>query len=96
VRGAIQVAQAGSRLEIDLLAPSASIAGAAHAAQAVLVGRLVKAKLPAGRFSFKIALSGRAQRALAHHRHLVLMVKIILTPPHGSKLTRTLTVTLHR
>jgi plastocyanin len=96
VHGSIQVAQAGSRLEVDLLAPSASIATPAHATRAVIVGRLLQAHVPAGRFSFKVAATAKARRALARRGHLALTVKIILTPPRGTKLTRTLMVTLHR
>jgi plastocyanin len=93
VHGSIQVVQAGSRLEIDLLASSASIATAARSGS-VLVGRFVEVKVPAGRVSFKVTPTGRAKHALARHGHLVLRVRIALTPPHGAKLTRTLTVTL--
>jgi hypothetical protein len=96
VHGSVQVAQAGSRLEVDLLAPSSALAAAAHSSGAVVVGRLVKTKLPAGRFSFKIEPTAKAQHALAHRGHLSLTVRIILTPPHGAGLTHTLTVTLHR
>ncbi len=96
VHGSVQVTLAGSRLEVDLLAPSSSIAVAGHSSGALVVGRLVKTKLPTGRFSFKIEPISRAQHSLVHRGHLSLTVKIILTPPHGVGLTRTLTVTLHR
>ncbi len=93
VHGSIEVAQAGSRLEIELLAPSASIA---TAARSVVVGHLLKAKVSAGRFSFKIAPSGRLQSVLTRRGQIALTVRIVLTPPHGTRLTRTLTVTLRR
>ncbi len=95
VRGSVDVAQAGSRLEILLLASSASLATSSHPA-ALPVGRLVKAKVPAGRFSFRVSLSKRARLALARRRHLALTAKIALTPPGGARLTRALRLTVHR
>jgi plastocyanin len=94
VHGSVQIAETGSHLEIELLAPSASIASRATAA--VVIGRLVKANVHAGRFPFNLAPTGRAKHALARRGRLALTVKIILVPPRASKLTRTVTVTLHR
>jgi plastocyanin len=95
VRGSVAVAQAGSRLEVDLLVSSASLARAAHT-RATVVGRMLKPRVSAGRVSFQIALTAGARHALARHGHLALTVRIVLTPPHGAGLTRTTTVTLRR
>jgi hypothetical protein len=94
VSGTVNVAQAGSRLEVELFAPGAPIATGSHVSK-VLVGRLVKSKLSAGRFTFKVALNGKAKQALARHGHLSLSVKVLLAPSHGKGQTRTLAVTLH-
>jgi hypothetical protein len=95
VRGSVEIAQAGSRLEIDLLVASASIASRVHLAP-VTVGRFIEANAPAGRMSFKIALSKRARVVLKRRGHLPVTAKIILTPPGGTRLTRSLTLTVHQ
>jgi plastocyanin len=95
VQGSVEIAQAGSRLEIDLLATSAAVAAASRPT-VVSVGRLARPALPAGRSSFKLALSKRARLALRRRGHLLLTVKLVLTPPGGTRLTRALTLTVHR
>ncbi|MEA2200209.1 MAG: hypothetical protein QOI89_805 [Solirubrobacteraceae bacterium] len=96
VRGSVEVSPAGSgaRLEVDLLAKGASLAGAARAAQ-VRVGRLVRLSVQAGTASFKVALTARARRALRAHRHLALAVRISLSPAHGSAVRIGRSVVLH-
>jgi plastocyanin len=96
VRGSVKVAPAGSgaRLEVDLLAKGASLAGAGRAAQ-VRVGRLVRLSVQAGTASFKVALTARARRALRAHRHLALAVRISLSPAHGSAVRIGRSVVLH-
>lgn len=87
VRGSIDVAQAGAggRLEIDLIAKSASLAKARHSkARSALVGRLVRTSVSAGRMSFSVSLSARAKSALHRHHKLALTVKVTLTPPGGA------------
>jgi plastocyanin len=81
VRGSLDVSQAGAggRLEVDLLAAGASLARATHAKR-VIVGRLVRASVPAGRVRFAVALSAPGRRALRRRRRLALTVKITLTP----------------
>jgi plastocyanin len=95
VQGSVQIAQAGSHLEIDLLAASTAVAAGARPA-VVPVGRLVRSEVPAGRFSFKLALSKRARLALQRRGRLPVTVKLVLTPPAGTRLTRALTLTVHR
>jgi plastocyanin len=96
VHGSVKVSKAGAggRLEVILLAKSASLAKAGRSAQ-VVVGRLVRSGLRAGTVSFNVPLSAKANRALARHRRLALTVKIILTPKHGSAVTVTRSVVLH-
>ena len=84
VHGSVKVSRAGAggRLEVDLLAKGASLAGA-HLAQ-LRVGRLVRSSLRAGTVSFTVPLSAKAKRALARHGRLALGVKIVLKPATGT------------
>jgi plastocyanin len=85
VKGTLDIAkaQAGGRLEIDVLTKSASLASVGHAAR-VRVGRLVRGSLSPGRLSFAVKLNARARSALRRHRRLALTVKITLTPLAGT------------
>jgi plastocyanin len=90
VLGSVEVpsADAGGRLEVDLLASSASLARTATGAP-VRVGRFLRCSLRVGRISFSIVLDAKARRALLRRRRLSLIVKVALTPPGGSpSLTR--------
>ena len=82
----ISGAGAGERLEVNLLARSASLAVARHSTP-VRVGRFLRRSVPAGRVSFAVKLNGRARRALERHRRLALVVQITLTPAHGGPFT---------
>jgi plastocyanin len=88
----ISPAGAGGRLEVDLLAASASLARK-HTKQ-VRIGRLLRASLAAGRLSFAVSLNAPAKRALHRHRRLPVIVQITLSPLHGPALTMTRSVTL--
>jgi plastocyanin len=96
VHGSVAVSQAGAggRLEVDLLARSASLAGARHRPLA-RVGRLVRPSLRAGIVSFTVVLNAKARRALRLHRRLALTVRISLSPLHGSAVTVARSVVLH-
>jgi plastocyanin len=85
VKGSLDVSRsgAGGRLEVDLLAKSASLA-AVHRASSVRVGRLVRASVSAGTVSFSVALTVRGKSALRHRHRLPLTVKITLTPASGA------------
>jgi hypothetical protein len=93
VRGSIDVAPAaaGSRLEVELLATRASLAGAGRSSR-VRVGRLARSSLSAGVATFTVTLDGDARRALRVHGRLALIVAIVLTPTHGApmRLTRSI------
>jgi plastocyanin len=96
VHGTLEVSQAGAggRLEVDLLANSASLAKAKHSVK-VRVGRLSRSSLKAGAVSFAVPLTAKAKSALRRHRRLALTVRIVLTPPHGTAVTMTKSVVLH-
>jgi hypothetical protein len=96
VRGSLDVASsgAGGRLEVDLIANSASLARRGHSKQ-LTVGRLVRTSLYAGKVSFSVSLNAKAKRALSRHHKLALSVQIVLTPLHGAPVSTTRGVVLH-
>jgi hypothetical protein len=96
VRGSVQVSKAGvgGRLEVDLLAKSASLARRGHS-KPVTVGRFVRSSVSAGKVSFSVSLNAKAKRALSRHRRLALTVRIVLTPTKGAAVTVTKSVVLH-
>ncbi len=89
VNGSLEVSKAGAgdRLEVDLIATTASLAKAGHATQ--VVGRFVSASVSAGQRSFSVKLNAKARQALKRHHRLALTVKITLTPLHGAAVTIT-------
>jgi plastocyanin len=95
VHGTVQVpaADAGARLEVELLAPRASLAKIKRSSSS-RVGRLVRPTTPAGKVSFTVALDAAAKRALHRHHKLALTAKIVLTPAHGAAVTITRSVLL--
>jgi hypothetical protein len=95
VKGSVQIAKAGAgdRLEVDLIATTASLAKAGHKTQ--VVGRFVSASVNAGQQSFSVKLNARARKALKRHHHLALKVKITLTPGYGEATSVTKSVTVH-
>jgi Copper binding proteins, plastocyanin/azurin family len=96
VLGIIEVSQAGvgGRLEVDLLARSASLAKVKHSSK-VSVGRFLRSSLKAGPVSFAVPLTVKAKSALRRHRRLALTVQIVLTPIHGGAATVMKSVVLH-
>jgi len=94
VKGSLQISKAGGgdRLEVDLIATTASLAKAGHATQ--VVGRFVSASVGAGQRSFSVKLNAKARRALKRHHRLALKVKIVLIPAGGEALTITRSVIL--
>ena len=95
VKGSLEIAKAGAgdRLEVDLIATTASLATVGHATQ--VVGRFESASVSAGQRSFSVKLNTKARRALKRHHHLALKVKITLTPANGQATNVTRSVTLH-
>jgi hypothetical protein len=96
VKGSIELskAAAGDRLEVDLLAQSASLAKAKHSTR-VRVGRYVRSSLSAGKLSFSVKLNAKARQAIKRHHRLVLTVEIVLTPASGEALSITRSVVQH-
>lgn len=81
----VSQAGAGGKLEIDLIASSASLAKARHKKSAsAVIGRFVRSSVPAGKVSFSVALNARGKSALRRRHRLALTVKITLTPVSGS------------
>lgn len=97
VKGSLKVSPsaAGDELEVDLIASSASLAGARHTAH-VRIGRLVRGSVRAGTVSFVVKLDARARAALRRRRRLPLTVKIVLTPVYGEPTVITRSVVEHR
>ena len=95
VKGSLEVSKAGAgdRLEVDLIATTASLAKTEHATQ--VVGRFVSASVSAGQRSFLVKVNTKARRALKRHHRLALKVKITLTPANGQATSLTRSVTLH-
>ncbi|HXB37621.1 MAG TPA: hypothetical protein VNU75_07945 [Acidimicrobiales bacterium] len=95
MHGTVQIpaADGGARLEVELLAQGASLAKVKrlHGSR---VGRLVRSSAPAGTVSFTVALDAAAKRALRRHHKLALVVKIVLTPVHGTAVTLTRSLVL--
>jgi plastocyanin len=89
----IPSADRGARLEVDLLATTASLAR--KHAKRVRIGRFVRDSVAAGKVSFSVSLNAQAKRALRRHHRLPLIVEVILAPPHGAPVTTTRSVVLH-
>ncbi len=94
VRGSVAVsaAGAGGRLEVDLLAATASLAR--KHSKTARIGRFVRASLAAGKVSFSVSLNAQAKRALGRHHRLSVVVQVSLTPLHGAAVTSTRSVVL--
>jgi plastocyanin len=96
VRGSLDVARAGAggRLEVALLATSASLARTHHPRR-VRVGRFVRSSVRAGVVSFAVPLTARGRSALRRHRRLALTVRVVLAPFYGTPVAMTRSITLH-
>jgi hypothetical protein len=97
VHGSVAVAStgAGGRLEIDLIANSASLATVRHKKSTSTVGRLVRSSLYAGKVSFSVSLNAKAKSALRRHHRLALSLQIVLKPLHGAAVTIIRSIVLH-
>ncbi len=96
VKGSLEVpaADAGARMEVDLLARSLATARAGRSS--VVVGRVVRATVAAGAVSFTVQLNARARAALRRHRRLALTVRIVLNPAAAAAVTVSRAVVLVR
>jgi hypothetical protein len=97
VHGSVDIPQSGTggRLEVDLIAARASLAGSGRSAP-VRVGRVARSNLASGMVRFAVPLNARGRSALARHRRLTLTVRILLTPLSGSPARSTRSVLLRR
>ncbi len=95
VRGSVRVSQAGAggRLEVVLLARSASLARSGQA-KPVRVGQLERSSLSTGTARFTVALTARARKALKRRGRLALTVEVQLRPRVGASASATRTVVL--
>jgi plastocyanin len=95
VHGSIEVTSSGGggRLEVDLLARAASPAANPHRGQ-LLVGRLVRTSVPAGKVTFSVALNPRGKSMLRHHHRLTLTVRVTFAPPAGTTVSRITSIVL--
>ncbi len=91
VHGTVLVPSGGSRLVIQLFAAAGQISPPGSSAP---VGSLTRSHLHAGRVSFAVAISSRAQRALRRHGRLKLLARITLSAPGAGSAHRSLTVRL--
>lgn len=91
VHGTVLVPSGGSRLVVQLLAAAGQISTPGSSTP---VGSLTRSHLHAGRVSFAVAISSRAQRVLHRHGRLKLLVRITLSAPGAGSAHRSLTVRL--
>lgn len=96
VDGSVDVSRAGAggRLEVQLLALRASLAGAGKGVR-LPVGRLVLSPLHTGTETFSVPLDARALHVLHSHHQLALTVRLALVPSKGPAVTVTRGVTLN-
>ena len=83
VRGAVEVQQAGSRVEVT-------------ARTTRRVGRFLRRSAAAGTVVFSVGLDAKARKTYRRKGRLRVTVRVALTPPGGKALTRTTKVTLTR
>lgn len=97
VHGTVRVSQVGAkgRLDVSLLARSASLARAGQAKQ-VRVGHFVRSSLSAGTVRFTVTLTPQGRRTLKRRGRLALTVRIVLSPLSGAPSSATRSVVLHR
>jgi plastocyanin len=91
VHGTVLVPSGGSRLVVQLLAAAGQIS---KSGPSTPVGSLTRSHLHAGRVSFTVAITPRAQRVLHRRGHLKLLVRLTLSAPGAGSAHRSLTVQL--
>lgn len=97
LRGSLDVALTGSSLQITLLAPRAQLSRALpHPRASEVVGHFDRSGLAAGPLGFEVALDKLARGALKRRGRLSLTVRIVLTPPHGMSVQRSIGLELLR
>jgi plastocyanin len=84
VSGQVEIGQVGSRFEADLLNGAGKSTGASAAKGTSILGKTVKASVPAGTLHFQVGLNRRGHRLLKRKGHLKLLLKVTVTPPGGA------------
>jgi subtilisin family serine protease len=87
---------ARSSVEVDVTAPAAQVSLVKRKGMStpVVLARLVRASVAAGRLKLIVPLNDKGKRALKRHKHMTLTVQITVTPPVGQPQTATRMVTL--
>ena len=87
-KGAVTIASGGSDFEADLLGNTSQLA------RSVLVGKIAKHGVGAGKLSFKVTLNKRGRAALKRHRRLALKLVVRVSGPNGAQTSLSRSVTL--
>ncbi len=90
VHGSLTVSKAGAGGTLVVLLQSKT------GGRRVTIGRLTRAYISAGAQSWSITLNAKARRALRSKGRLVVTAKLSLTPPGGTAVTTSRTLTLRR
>jgi len=92
----LTVEHAGSCVQVEVAAPAALVSSAAKSGRRtpIVLARLGRKNVPAGRLKLTVPLDPKGMRALERHEHLTLRVRITVTPPAGQPQTVIRTVTL--
>lgn len=93
LRGTVTVPAAGSRIDVTALVASRALGGRARrrARQVRVGGKRLRAKA-AGATAFSLTLDAAARAALRRHRRLAVSLRIVVTPPHGARVVKTVAV----
>ena len=92
----LTVGAAGTRVEVDVTVPAAQASSTKKRGKPmpVVLARLVRANVAAGRLKLIVSLNAKGRQVLKRRKRLTLTVKIIVMPPTGQPQTATQTVTL--
>ena len=92
----LTIGLSGSRVEVDVTAPAAQASSARkkQKAKPVVLARLVRKGVAAGRLKLTVPLNANGRHELKRNKHLTATVTIVVTPPTGKPQTATHTVTL--
>ena len=92
----LTIGLSGSRVEVDVTAPAAQASSARKKGKPkpVVLARLVRKGVAAGRLKLTVPLNAKGRRELGRHKRLTVTVTIVVTPPTGKPQTATHTVTL--
>lgn len=95
LRGAATVSAAGTRIDVTALAASSALGGRhGRHARTVRVGSKRVRATRAGRTAFAVTLNAAARRALHRRHRLAVSLRIVVTPPHGARVVKTIAVTV--